>query len=102
MSKLEMVAEGRGRAQEGLFGNNQFERFVKPFGAMDVGSVGIDDQLILCVSLVWPWGVIGRESCMVEVCETVSYLCRKEGVGEGIAIDEEGERESSARELSDR
>ncbi len=102
MSKSEMVAEGCGRAQEGLFGNSQFEQFVKPFGAMALGSVGIDCRLISCVTSVWPWGDMGRELCMVEGCERVSFSGRKEGVGEGIAIDEDGEGESSAGELGDR
>jgi hypothetical protein len=39
---------------------------------------------------------------MVEGCERVSFSGRKEGVGEGIAIDEDGEGESSAGELGDR
>ncbi len=39
---------------------------------------------------------------MVEESESVSYPCREEGVGEGIAIDEDGEDERSAGELSDR
>jgi hypothetical protein len=45
---------------------------------------------------------MGRELCIVEGCERVSFSCRKEGVGEGIAIDEVGEGGSSAGELSDR
>jgi hypothetical protein len=45
---------------------------------------------------------MGRESCIVEGCERVSISCIKEGVGEGIAIDEDGEGESSAGELGDR
>ncbi len=73
MSKSEMVAEGRGQAQEGRFGNSQFERFVKPFGAMASELVGIYGQLIWCVSSIRPWSDKGRESCMVEGCEGVSF-----------------------------
>jgi hypothetical protein len=102
MSKSEMVAEEYGQAQEGLFGNSQFEQFVKLFRVIALGSLGIICQLILCVTSVWPWGDMGRESCMVEGCERVSFACRKEGVGEGIAIDEDGDGESSAGELSNR
>ncbi len=69
---------------------------------MALGSVGIDGWLILCVSSVWPWGDMGRVSCIVEGCERVPFSCRKEGVGEGIAIDEDGEGESSAGEHGDR
>ncbi len=69
---------------------------------MVLGLVGIDCRLISCVTSVWPWGDMGRESCIVEVCERISFLCRKEGVGEGIAIDKDGEDESSAGELGDR
>ncbi len=54
MSKSEIVAEGCRHAQEGLFGNSLFEQFVKSFGVMALGSVGIDCQFILCITSLWP------------------------------------------------
>jgi hypothetical protein len=46
------VAEGRGQAHEGLFGNSQFERFVTPLEAMALGSVGIEAWLIWQIFLL--------------------------------------------------
>ncbi len=69
---------------------------------MALGLVGINCRLISCVTSIWPWGDMGRELYRVEGCEKVSFSCRKEGVKEGTAIDEDGEGESSAGELGDR
>jgi hypothetical protein len=37
-----MIAERQLQAHEGLFIYSQFERFVKPLGAMALGLVGIE------------------------------------------------------------
>jgi hypothetical protein len=42
MSKSEIIVIGGGRAHKGLFEISKFEQFVKPFGAIASGLLGIE------------------------------------------------------------
>ncbi len=99
MSKFDIVAERRGRAHEGLFGNSQFERFVKPLGVMALGSVGIEAWFILRKFLLWCWGNMVEWLCKVEGCESMLLSSREKAGGERTRINEEGEGGCSAGEL---